>query len=76
VAPVTGYRRQRCVIDAQFHPEGGRFLVREYPKGKKHRRLKLSPHIVAKLDAHPAPVTWNQVTCSSPHASQRHRRQG
>jgi integrase len=39
-------------VNPQFHPEGGRFLVREYPKGKKHRRLKLSPHIVAKLDAH------------------------
>lgn len=36
----------------KFHPSGGRFLVKEYPKDKEYRRLKLSAQIVAKLAAH------------------------
>ncbi|WP_312879805.1 tyrosine-type recombinase/integrase [Actinomadura luteofluorescens] len=36
----------------KFHPEGRRFLVKDYPKGKRWRRFKLSPQIVAKLKAH------------------------
>ncbi|MBE1530193.1 tyrosine-type recombinase/integrase [Actinomadura algeriensis] len=36
----------------KYHPEGRRFLVNDYPKGKRYRRLKLSPQIVAKLKAH------------------------
>jgi integrase len=35
----------------QFHPEGCRYFVRDYPKGKKHRRLKISAHMVAKVMA-------------------------
>ena len=31
----------------RFHPTGGRFLVKEYPKDREHRRLKLSAEIVA-----------------------------
>jgi integrase len=53
--PVTGMlsvSRVLTEVNPRFHPDGGRFLVRDYPKGKKHRRLKLSPQIVAKLTAH------------------------
>jgi site-specific recombinase XerD len=39
-------------VNPKFHPDGKRFLVKDYPKGKKHRRLKLSRQIVAKLTAH------------------------
>ena len=39
-------------VNPKFHPDGQRFLVKDYPKGKKHRRLKLSRPIVAKLTAH------------------------
>ena len=39
-------------ISPQFHPERGRFLVKDYPKDKEPRRLKLSPQIVAKLAQH------------------------
>jgi integrase len=44
----------RAVVELsrKNHPEGKRFLVKEYPKNKKHRRFKLSPQIVAKLKAH------------------------
>jgi integrase len=34
----------RAVVQVQprFHPEGGRFLVKDYPKDREYRRLKLS----------------------------------
>jgi hypothetical protein len=44
--------RVQVEVSPKFHPDGGRFLVRDYPKGKTHRRLKLSSQIVAKLTAH------------------------
>ena len=34
------------------HPEGGRFLVKDYPKDKEYRRFKLSQQITAKIQAH------------------------
>ena len=34
------------------HPSGGRFLVKDYPKDKEYRRLKLSAQITAKIEAH------------------------
>jgi integrase len=44
----------RAVVELvpEHHPEGKRFLVKDYPKGKRWRRLKLSAQIVAKLKAH------------------------
>jgi integrase len=36
------------------HPEGGRFLVKDYPKDKEFRRFKLSQQITAKIGAHVA----------------------
>jgi integrase len=43
----------RVVVELprQFHPEGGRFLVKNYPKDQEHRQLKLSPQIVRKIAA-------------------------
>lgn len=34
------------------HPDGKRFLVKQYPKNKRHRRLKLSTQITNKLKAY------------------------
>ena len=34
------------------HPDGGRFLVKDYPKDKEYRRFKLSQQIVTKTEAH------------------------
>jgi integrase len=34
------------------HPDGGRFLVKDYPKDKEYRRFKLSQQITSKLEAH------------------------
>lgn len=44
----------RVVVELppQFHPEGGRFLVKDYPKDREHRQLRLSPQIVRKIAAH------------------------
>ena len=44
----------RVVIEVskKFHPEGGRFIVKLYPKSRKWRRLRLSPDITAKLARH------------------------
>lgn len=39
-------------VNPKFHPERGRFLVKEYPKDKEYRRFKLSAQIVRKLQAH------------------------
>jgi integrase len=39
-------------LNPRFHPTGGRFLVKDYPKDKEYRRLKLSAHITDKLADH------------------------
>jgi integrase len=44
--------RAVVMVDPRFHPQGGRFLVKEYPKDREYRRLKLSAQITAKLKAH------------------------
>ncbi len=43
----------RVVVELapRFHPEGGRFVVKHYPKDQEHRRLKLSSQILDKLKA-------------------------
>ncbi len=37
---------------AKFHPTGGRFLIKDYPKDREHRRVKLAPHIADQLQTH------------------------
>ena len=46
----------RAVVELtpRFHPTGGRFLVKDYPKDREYRRLKLSRNITDKLAAHMA----------------------
>jgi integrase len=39
-------------VNSQYHPTGGRFLVKDYPKDREYRRLKLSQQIVDKLRTH------------------------
>jgi integrase len=39
-------------LSPRFHPEGGRFLIKDYPKDQEHRTLKLSAQITAKIQAH------------------------
>ncbi|TDE33643.1 site-specific integrase [Actinomadura sp. 6K520] len=39
-------------LNPKFHPEGGHFLVKDYPKDKEYRRFKLSAQMTEKLEAH------------------------
>jgi integrase len=39
-------------VDPKFHPEGKRFLVKNYPKDKEYRCVKLSAQLCAKLTDH------------------------
>lgn len=44
----------RAVVEVRpaFHPDGGRFLVKDYPKDREHRRFKLSSSIVTSVTDH------------------------
>ncbi|WP_372462260.1 tyrosine-type recombinase/integrase [Nonomuraea glycinis] len=39
-------------VNPKFHPDGERFIVKEYPKDREFRRFKLTVQIMAKLEAH------------------------
>src|SRR6266851_5683994 len=52
ITRVLTISRTVVQVDPKFHPTGERFLVKEYPKDKEYRRLKLSPQLTAKLAAH------------------------
>ena len=49
---VLTVRRVALELVPRFHPTGGRFLVKEYPKDREHRRLKLSTEIITKIKEH------------------------
>jgi hypothetical protein len=36
-------------LNPEEHPDGGRFLVKAYPKDKEYRRFKLSQQITGEL---------------------------
>ena len=52
VTRILTVSRTVVQVDPKFHPLGQRFLVKEYPKDKEYRRLKLSKQLTAKLGAH------------------------
>lgn len=39
-------------VNAKFHPDGGRFLIKNYPKDGEYRRIKLTSQIADKLRAY------------------------
>jgi integrase len=39
-------------VDPKFHPDGGRFLVKEYPKDGEYRCIKVSEQLADKVDAY------------------------
>jgi integrase len=39
-------------VDPKFHPDGERFFVKEYPKDKEWRRVKVSRQLADKIAAH------------------------
>src|ERR1051326_4873115 len=50
--PQTGDGLPETEVNAKFHPTGGRFLIKDYPKDGEYRRLKLTDQIVGKLQAY------------------------
>ena len=44
--------RKVIEVNRQFQPEGKRFTVKQYPKDKEYRRLKLSAQLIQKISAH------------------------
>jgi integrase len=46
---VVTVRRVAVELPRRFHPEGGRFLVKDYPKDGEYREFKLSPQIAQKI---------------------------
>ena len=53
-------------VNAKFHPTGGRFLVKDYPKDKEYRRLKLTSQIADKLRAYVVSAACPTTTLCSP----------
>jgi integrase len=49
---VLTVSRKVIEVNPKFQPGGKRFAVKEYPKDKEYRRLKLSAQLVQKLEAH------------------------
>jgi integrase len=43
----------------KFHPAGGRFLVKEYPKDEEHRQVTVSAPLIKKIQAHIAEHNLN-----------------
>jgi integrase len=41
-------------LNAKYHPEGERFLIKEYPKSREWRRFRLGPQIIDRLGAYVA----------------------
>ena len=39
-------------VNRKFHPDGERFLVKEYPKDKEYRRFKVAPELVKTIEKH------------------------
>ncbi|PZS04869.1 MAG: hypothetical protein DLM56_04600 [Pseudonocardiales bacterium] len=61
----------RVVIEivAKFHPDGERFLIKNYPKDKQPRRLGLSAHIRDLLAAHAASKAPDDLLFTAPPAA-------
>ena len=49
---IVTITRDVVELSPQFHPDGGRYLVKPYPKNKRSRRFKLDAELVAMLLAH------------------------
>ena len=52
ITRVLTVSRTVVQVDPKFHPRGERFLVKEYPKDKEYRRLKLSTQLARKIGTH------------------------
>lgn len=53
-AEQRAFTISRAVVQVrpEFHPEGKRFFVKEYPKEGGYRIVRVAPHLADKIDAH------------------------
>jgi integrase len=49
---VVTLSRVAVELPRRFHPDGGRFLIKGYPKHGEHRQFKLGQQIVRKIEQH------------------------
>lgn len=59
-------------------PDGSQFLVKDYPKDREYRRVKIAPHLVAELDAHVAAgglASGDLLFCLPEQVARRRERQ-
>jgi integrase len=49
---VLTVRRGAVELTQRFHPDGGRFLIKDYPKDREHRRVSLASPIASALTTH------------------------
>ena len=47
-------------VNPKFHPDGKRFFVKEYPKDREWRRVKVSEQLAKKINAHIKTAALNQ----------------
>jgi integrase len=52
VTRVLTVNRKVIEVNPKFQPDGRRFAVKDYPKDKQYRRLKLSAQLVGKIETH------------------------
>jgi len=52
VTRILTVSRKVIEVNPKFEPNGKRFAVKDYPKDKEYRRLKLSAQLVRKIEAH------------------------
>ncbi|GAC1329007.1 MAG: hypothetical protein NVSMB13_16420 [Mycobacteriales bacterium] len=67
--------RAVVMLDPKFHPTGGRFLTKPYPKSRLSRRFKLSPAVCARIAAHIADreLTAADLLFTQPETAARRR---
>ena len=51
-ARVVRVSRVAVELVRKFHPDGGRFVVKQYPKDEEHRQVTLSAQLIEKIQAH------------------------
>jgi integrase len=54
VAAVLTVKRVVVELNPRFHPEGKRFLVKEYPKDEEWRSFRIADHLLDKIKDHVA----------------------
>jgi integrase len=75
VTRIVTISRAAVELNPKFHPEGRRFLVKEYPKDQEYRRFRLSRPLVDKLVNHIATARFgpNDLLFTTPPQATRQR---